>query len=329
MAAVVAPPSASGRAATPVDGVDAAALQAKDAVVDTILTERPDSAAFPARVEVFPDVHGHRITLATDIPSLDLRQYADLLAATLHRAEIEQVVAEVVPRDQVGTICGHPSAEACYGSRTGSREGYMWIPHAHEDLAHIVVHEYGHHVDNQLLNLAHLDRCSYASDGSRNWFFARNVSATTLSCAPGTEWDRLLPEVFAEDYAWLVGNRTWVIRGTAPPTAGQTSALAYDFAHPFAPRTLAFRPFVRRGRVVARRFSSDDWLFFLATLRSPTRGVNLDLYLYRRGARTAIARSARPGSRERIERRLRPGAYEVRVRARTRGGRAYLRLFLR
>jgi hypothetical protein len=198
---------------------------------------------------------------------------------------------------------------------------------------HVLVHEYGHHVDNQLANLAHRDMgCSVANDGSRNWFFTREADDSLLgagmSCAPDAGWGRALGELYAEDYTWLHGNRFW--RSDLPvraPGEWHLEALASDMAVPFARQTRRrTMRFERRGS----RFVSvnlDHWTFFSARLTG-RRAADLDLYLRKANARRVLERSRGDGSRERVERVLPPGRYEVEIVASAQSGRGTLRLLL-
>ena len=116
--------------------------------------------------------------------------YAQVIAWLIHFDEIEDVTVEVVAPDaDRGDL--RREAVGCYQPEAPghSPAGWIWVPSVHEDLDHIVVHEYGHHVDNQLTNLAHLDfGCDVSGDGSRNWFFAREADDSLLdlgiSCSP-------------------------------------------------------------------------------------------------------------------------------------------------
>lgn len=329
-ASIVAPANAAPRVAEP---ADLTGLSASGPIVDTVLADVP-TAAIQGTPQVFVDPHGHRITLETAIPGLDLSPYADVLAATLHRNEIEDLVVYVVRPSETGAICGDAMAVACYlpEDPETSYRGWMWIPSEDEDLFYTIIHEYGHHVDNQLLNLAHLGLCNFASDGSRNWFFRRDVEDNVLGagfgCNPDLGWDKLLGELYAEDFTWLNGNTTWaLIPSMRPPSHAQRAAIAFDLAVPFEQRTLGVRRWISFDRIAVKRFSSRHWALTSINL-SGRRRADFDLYLFRRGARRPIVAKTAVGSRHRIERILRPGAYEVVVHAYATGGTAALRVHL-
>lgn len=324
-------------AARPVRAADLSDLRAKRRVSDSVLRRAPLARAASSRSEEFVDSHGHRIKLSTDLDGIDLASYAGVLAGTLHYEEIEDLQTVVVDPSQIAAICGEGAA-ACYMPEDPSRSyrGLMAIPSADIDLTHIIVHEYGHHVDLQLDNLAHVFRggaCGSDNDGSRNWFFERDVEDDILgrgiSCDPGADWDRLLGELYAEDYAWLVGNRNWVLSQERSPTQLQLDALKYDLYEPLDRQThrAHHRAWPRSARTF-KRLTLDDWRFVTIVLRGPAR-ADLDLYLYERGGRRAVAKSIRFGtSRERIEYVAPPGRYDIVVHAYRRSGNGSVRIYL-
>src|SRR4029079_6404431 len=121
----------------------------------------------------------------------------------------------VVKLSDVGTLCGNPDFQACYKSTDPlhNGKGEIWFGYDDPDWKHSLVHEYGHHMDNQLLNIAHLRDfkldagCGIDSDGSRNWFFVRVIGtnlAPNFACKTNS-WENFLPELFAEDFVMLNG----------------------------------------------------------------------------------------------------------------------------
>jgi hypothetical protein len=320
-AAAFAGAASAARLAEP---IDLSEVVAKAEVQDAVFTEQPAKGP-PARIEEFVDSHGHRFRIGTDVPGVDLAPYANVLASTVHRNETAKVLVEVVLPEQMTTVCG-PEALACYWADPQNRgSGWMYLPTVDPDLVHIIVHEYGHHVDNQLTNLAHLDaRCPMLGDGSRNWFVARNPRGFLCNAS---EWDTDLGELFAEDYTVLSGIDDWVLRTVAPPTAGQLRQLAFDIANPLRPRRFSDSGYVSRQRVFAKRFAVKHWTRFGALLTGPS-GTNFDLFLYRAGVTKALGGSARAGSRELVRGLIRPGKYELLVYAYRGSGRANLRVKL-
>lgn len=220
-----------------------------------------------------------------------------------------------------------------------SYRGAMWIPAANptpaDDWRHVAVHEYGHHVDNQLLNFADVLpglRCDFSSDGSRNWFFEREVEDNVLSgasCDPEAGWEMLLGEIYAEDFTWLNGNTAWRPDMPVPaPTEVQLGAMLYDFDSPLPDtRTIRCTRTVRRHRWRIVNVSTQNWHFITVGMTG-TRRADLDLYIYKRGGRRPLERSSRRGSRERIWTVLPPGRYEVAVYAYRQTGRGKVKIVL-
>ena len=192
----------------------------------------------------FQDSDGHVLTFATDNPAVDMTPFANLLASTYHRGEIEFVHVFVTNESTLTRLCG-ATAAACYAADNPGKSpgGVMVISYEDSDIAHAVIHEYGHHIDTNTYNLGRLSSCGTSGDGSRRWFFARQMQDNildNLSCDPEGDWGNLLPEVFAEDYAQMVGipraeyHPAIAVR---PPSAAQRNAIRKDIDTPFEPST--------------------------------------------------------------------------------------------
>jgi hypothetical protein len=307
-------------------------------VHDTVLAPGTAQArASTATTRVFQDAHGNSIRISTSVRGLDLTPYARLLAGIpLHGAEIQYLAVEVVTPDKIGAICGSADAAACYGPDNPgrSRAGQMFIPSADRDLAHIVVHEYGHHMDNQLLNLAGLGYgCDMDGDGSRGWFFARDLENQIFdrgfNCSPATQWDHLLPELFAEDFTRANGLRGWVMP-VPPPSRRVLDAMRDDVARPFHRQTARARISIPRRGEFRKRLTVSGWTAIGVRLSVP-RGRDFDLFIYEPGQRRPLIKSTRSGSAdERIGGAFfAPGAYMLVVRSRGGGGSSRLKLALR
>jgi hypothetical protein len=195
----------------------------------------------PVKEEQYRDEHGHVLTLGTDNADVDLAPFANLLASTYHHDEIELVRVFVTDERRLTQICG-ATAAACYGSDgEGKRTGLMVISYEDDNITHAVIHEYGHHVDNNQYNLGRLSDCGTSGDGSRRWFFARDMQdriLDRLSCDPRGDWGQLLPEVYAEDYAQMVGiprSEYHPAITVPPPTTRQKRQLKADLDSPFTP----------------------------------------------------------------------------------------------
>ena len=209
------------------------------------------------------------------------------------------MTVEVVAPDLISAVCG-AEALGCYQPEAPGRSprGYMWIPSVHEDLVHIIVHEYGHHVDNQLTNLAHLGfgGCDVSGDGSRNWFFTRDADDSLIdlgiSCAPQNDWSHMLGELYAEDYTWLHGNRFW--RPDMPvraPGEWHLEAMASDMAAPFKRESRRLSRWVAATRVSRDPVEARPLDVLLGKAHG-RRAADLDLYLRKAnaGGRSRAAR---------------------------------------
>ncbi len=308
-------------------------------VNDTLVAPRAvrvhASSAGTARV--FEDSKHHSIRISTEVPGLDLAPYAAVLAGIpLHGREIENLQVQVVAPDKIGVTCGSDDAAACYGADDPgrSRAGHMYIPTNDRDLVHIITHEYGHHMDNQLLNLAGLGfGCDMDGDGSRRWFFARDLEDKIFNrgfdCSPATDWDHLLPELYAEDFARANGMTGWRMP-VPPPSHAEVDALRADVGRPFRRQgTRSNISLPRRGQL-RRHLTLKDWTAIGVWLTVP-RGRDYDLLLYEAGKRRPLIKSTHSGSAdERIDGAfIGPGKYTLVVRSRTRGGHARLKLALR
>jgi hypothetical protein len=196
----------------------------------------------------FQDEHGHVVTLATDNPVVDLGPWARRLVSGYHYGEVELVHVFVTSLLSVQDICGE-TAIACYIPDDPDElfTGVIVISHEDPDSVHTMLHEYGHHMDNQLYNLSRVTDCGYSADGSRRWFFARDMENDILNntgCSFETPWEYLLGELYAEDYAQLSGLRfeEFDPRLSSPgPTQGQLEALRHDVDAPFIPQVHSFK----------------------------------------------------------------------------------------
>jgi hypothetical protein len=239
-------------------------------------------AGMDVREEQFQDVHGHVLTFATDNPAVDLTRFAELLASTYHGDEIEFVHVFVTNTATLEETCGADAA-ACYGADNPghSRGGVMIVSYEDSNIAHAVIHEYGHHIDANTYNLGGLNGCSVAADGSRRWFFAREMRdriLENLSCDPRPGWGQLLPEVFAEDYAQLVGIPRAEYHSAivvAPPSARQKRLLKKDLDQPFGPRKLNFTGRSSGARSAAFTLSTTLPVFVKVQGRKGVRSVKL------------------------------------------------------
>ena len=207
------------------------------------------------REEQFQDQDGHVLTFATSNPAVDMTPFAEMIAGIpSHGDEVEFVHVYVVDQAGIESICGADAA-ACYAAdRPGRlRSGVMILSYEDTNIFHAVVHEYGHHMDTNTYNLAGRLGCDVASDGSRRWFWERQVDdniLAQLTCDNEADWGTLLPEAFAEDFAQLNGiprDRYHPAIVVDPPSGRQLTALAADIESPFSPQARKVTGRARRG----------------------------------------------------------------------------------
>ncbi len=325
LVAVLAFASVASAKTRVVEPADLSKAEAETRVIDRVFTAPLGQArAAGARVETFASATTpYRVTISTDLPGVDLAPYAAVLLATIHGPEIEELRVEATTLAGIQVICGDERAVACYGADNPdrSRGGQMWFAVDDPEWQHTLVHEYGHHVDNQLLNLAHLGACGYDNDGSRNWFFTRDVEDDILNsgfgCSNEQEWEQLVGELYAEDFVVLNGFNRWVLPSAPPPTPTQLDALADDIAYPFTPARGVWRTRLKKRQLRVRELRLRDHTFLSVAVTAP-RGSDFDLYLYRgKNAKRRFWKSQRRGPKERIELPgvLAPGVYYVGVAA--------------
>jgi hypothetical protein len=324
-AAVVATPAV---AAPPAPATKLAGVTASGPVRDVILPPRAARAsrlAAAARVERFEDARGRAFSVGSDLPGGELSRVASIVAGTVHGDEIKRLRVRVVALEDMATACA-PDAVACYApdsaTRIGRARGEMVVAHDDPDLVHTVVHEYGHHIDAQLWNFSADGPCG-GLDGSRRWLFAREADRLLqlAGCGADVPWERLLPEVFAEDFVALNGIVDWELPDFPAPTQRTLDALRVDMDLPYAPGRRTVRGRLAGGARRVVRFRTDAPAFLTLTLAGARR-ADLRLDLRRADGGAALASSDRPGSDERIETVVAPGQYRVVVRA-SRGAGAY------
>jgi hypothetical protein len=189
-------------------------------------------------------------------------------------------------------------------------------------------------MDNQLLNLAGLGYgCGVDGDGSRRWFFARDVEDRIFNrgfdCSPATEWDHLLPELYAEDFTRANGLRDWGMP-VPPPSKVVLDAMKEDIARPFRRSASRARIAVPRGGEYRRRVTVGEWTALGVRLSVPP-GRDYDVFVYEPGRRRPLIKSAHGGSAdERIGGAFfAPGSYTLVVRSAGAAGSARLKLAYR
>jgi hypothetical protein len=182
------------------------------------------SAAVAARAEtvVSHDDQGRPITFDVVAPGVDVEWYASLLRPAGHGNEISTVTIRIVPPDRIGIHCGL-LAEACYGAPGGNAT--IIIPAGQdEDVAHALIHEYGHHLDRSW-TVAGFNE----PNGTPVWWAARGMAGLLSSGSVAYDyslgWNRSTGEVFAEDYAWVYRPFSYRIPWLSPPDDSLRAAM--------------------------------------------------------------------------------------------------------
>ena len=95
------------------------------------------------------------------------------------------------------------------------------------DVAHMLLHEYAHHIDMARSNFLSTDK-----PWARSWWAARGVNGLLArgraSFTYSRGWDRSVGEIFAEDYVQLNLRSHYYIPWLAPPGAAIRAALLRD-----------------------------------------------------------------------------------------------------
>jgi hypothetical protein len=235
-----------------------------------------------AREVVLRDNEGR--TIRFDVRAdADVEWYAGLLRRAAHGDEIERVTITIVEWRDMRRWCSQIAA-GCYSRRSGNR-GLMVVPAGRgSDIAHTVVHEYGHHVDASRRHSG-LDE----PNGTPLWWKARGMAQLVESRSVRDRyqvgWDRAISEVFAEDYAYTNLRRSFKIDWLERPSRVVQQAILADLGLAKPPiigtTKPALRPvvIVRQGTLEPNGRVAIDF-----GLLGPKRRVQLDGVLTGAGA---------------------------------------------
>jgi hypothetical protein len=192
-----------------------------------------------AREVVYRDAEGRAIRFDVR-EDADVGWYAGLLRRAAHGDEIERVTIRIVGWRELREECTAVAA-GCYSRREGNR-GLVVVPAGRgADLAHTVVHEYGHHVD---ASRGHggLDE----PNGTPLWWKARGMASLVASRSVRDRyevgWERSISEVFAEDYAYTNLHRGYRIDWLERPSATVQQAILADLGLAEPPAITRTRP---------------------------------------------------------------------------------------
>ena len=192
-----------------------------------------------AREVVYRDSDGRAIRFDVQTDA-NVGWYAGLLRRAAHADEIERVTVTIVEWRDLRRWCSRIAA-GCYSRRSGNR-GVMVVPAGQSaDLAHTVVHEYGHHVDASRRH-GGLDE----PNGTPLWWKARGMAQLVESRSVRDRyqvgWERSISEVFAEDYAYTNLHRAHRIDWLEPPSRVVQQAIRADLGLAEPPVITTTRP---------------------------------------------------------------------------------------
>jgi hypothetical protein len=275
-------------------------------VLVAVIVALAAAAAARAEIVVSRDAQGRPITFDVRVPQTDVEWYAALLRGAAHGDEIGTVTIRIVSPEDVPALCGALEAAACYGTRGGSAT--IVVPAGRDDeIARIVLHEYGHHVDRAWAVGGFSE-----PNGTPTWWAARRMAELLRGGLVAYDyslgWSRGIGEIFAEDYAYVHLGGGFGIPWLAPPDDALRAALLAELAGspPAQPVTPLPQPVVvvRRGTLAPRAQRTVPF-----GLLGPQRRVTLT---------GTVAGAGRAGTRARARLRREAGR-EPRVRARTGG----------
>ncbi|MFT4050343.1 MAG: hypothetical protein QM648_11000 [Solirubrobacterales bacterium] len=337
-AAVVLVSASSAAAAEPAGKVDLGSVRAQGPVRDTV---RHSASARPGPLRAVPralftDSKGVAINIDSTVAGYDLGKPAAVLNSTVHGAELAKVTVHVVTLANMATICGDAQALACYlGDARGF--GQIWFAADDSDWIHSLVHEYGHHIDNQIANFSQLGAygygaCSIGSDGTRDWYFERlggsnTTDASSISCN-ARDWEHLLPELYAEDFVVLNGIDGWQLSSAKPPNGTQLKAMQYDIDNKLYRATKKYSKTIRHHKIHWRRVNTPVYSL-LSVKASGARGRDFDIYVFPATSDDVFAKAAHNGRTERLVTFLYPGKWDIGIRAYGKSGSARIDLRLR
>jgi hypothetical protein len=158
------------------------------------------AAGAGAAIVTTTDLQGRQITFDVRAKNVDTDWYANVLRATAHGNEISNVTIRIVPDPQIEGLCGSEAA-ACY-TQVGLRPTIMIPAGKNQFIEGTLIHEYGHHVDasTPVPGIPELN-------GIPVWWADRGMAALfanrTVAFDYSKGWDHSIPEIFAEDYAFI------------------------------------------------------------------------------------------------------------------------------
>lgn len=187
------------------------------------------ATASRAAIVVSNDNQGRTIRFDVRAPNVDTEWFAGVLRAAVHGDEISNLTIRIVPVAQISVVCGSDQAAACYSSQLRT------IVVSSSESAYnegSLLHEYGHHLD-AVWHIAGVPELN----GTPAWWNARGMS-TLLSTHQvafdySLGWSHSIPEIFAEDYAYIqMPGYNYGIPWLTPPDDALKAALFAELGTP-------------------------------------------------------------------------------------------------
>ena len=192
-------------------------------------------AAQAANAEIVTrhDRAGRTVTFDVRARGVQVGWYAAILRNAIHGDEIETARIRIVSPGQISRFCEGRYTQSCYEG--DERRGTLIIPSGRSAWgAHLLLHEYAHHIDMARSNFLFTDK-----PWAPTWWAARGVSAALASgrmaLTDSLGWERAVGEVLAEDYVSLNLRTRYSIRWLAPPGNAIKAALRRDLRPEITP----------------------------------------------------------------------------------------------
>ena len=200
-------------------------LTARALLVTAAILAAPIPAA-TAELTTDDDGRGNTMRFSLEAPGVTVAAPAEILRGAVHGPEVSTVLVRIVPAAQVPGRCESPTARACYRGRSDGT-GEITLPAVDSpELDRVLLHEYGHHIDNNVRNTG------IEPDGTPGWWRERGVAALLAGGSVARDyrlgWDRSLGELFAEDYVQLNLRTPFGLDWIAPPSAAVLDAMRQD-----------------------------------------------------------------------------------------------------
>lgn len=320
-------------AAQPAGKADLSKVRATGEVRDVFLDSAPKVAGVAKKTgrAAYADSAGRTFTIDSTIPGADLNAVAAVLNATYHGEEIKDIIVHAVRFSEMPAFCESNEADACYLATdpVHNGKGQLWFSYDKEDWRHLLVHEYGHHMDNQLLNIAHLTDfgigkgCGINSDGSRNWFIVRVLGGNLgnkFGCS-ATNWENLMPELYAEDFVVLNGIIGWELPTAPAPSSSALKAMKFDIDNGLKLARVKTTKSIKHAHTYTKTVTTPN-VSFLYVKVSGASGRDFDIWVYPHGKSKLWSKAKTKGRTETYFDIIDAGRWDIKVSARKKTGKA-------